>query len=123
MFTTPLNLLFNATNSTCGRMCFILPRITITNNCYWLEYETVWVEEISSSVTCWINWCEFDIDTSDLKFDNYRYTPENGEKTRKQKIIFLKNNQDWEKPDFDKIKKELDLLRWEDKQNDENELG
>jgi hypothetical protein len=118
---TPIRTLFNAVNSTCGRVCFILPRLNYheieNGESLFMEYEIAWVAEPTDVVTCCLRFTEFDIDVSDLSKKSWRYTPEKDKKFRKQKVLYLRNDPNWEPPDFKKIYEDLESQELSDEFN------
>lgn len=79
-----------------------------------MEYEVAWVSEITDVVTCCLRFTEFDIDVSDLSIPSWRYTPEQHQRFRKQKVLYLRNDPNWEPPDYKKLYEDLQIKSLQD---------
>jgi hypothetical protein len=124
------NILFNAVESTCGRIIFILPKLVYHqldlngSTQLMMQYEVAFVGEPTEEVTCNIRSTEFDLDVRDLSKKSYRYTPEKGKKVRFQKVIYIKENLNWVAPDFDKVNKDMAEMNMKEQfATDDNDNG
>jgi hypothetical protein len=110
----PLNLKFNAAQTLCGNLLFILPSITIVpigdEERMMLEFEALWVANCTDYAQIYINDINIDADTSKFMKNDYLFTPEGGEKFLYAPISFIRIDPKWVAPNFERLRQQAGVM-------------
>lgn len=102
----PYGLKFNAAQTLCGNLLFILPSIQIREERMVLEFEALFVVNARDYGQMYINDINLDVDTSKFMKDDYLFTPERGQTVLSAPITYCVIDPKWKSPDFEKLRQQ-----------------
>lgn len=103
----PYGIRFNAAQSLCGNLLFILPSIEIRSNQMYLDFETLLVADCRDYAQLYINNINLDVDLSDYLKNDYLFTADKEEDRISAKITYCTIDTNWVAPDFEKIRQRI----------------
>jgi hypothetical protein len=100
----PYGVKFNAAQTLCGNLLFILPSIKLNDERMYLEFEALWVANARDYGQMYINNINLDVDTSAFMKDDYLFTPEKPGTFLTAPITYIKIDPNWKAPDFERLR-------------------
>jgi hypothetical protein len=102
----PYGLKFNAAQSLCGNLLFILPSIEIRNNRMFLDFDALMVVNCRDYSQLYINDINLDVDCAQFLRDDYLFTPEKVGQRLSAPITYCRIDPNWKAPNFEMVRQQ-----------------
>ena len=100
----PYGVWFNAAQTLCGNMLFILPSIEIRENKMMLDFDGLLVADCRDYAQLYVNNINLDLDMGAYQRNDYLFTPKHVGERISAPVTYCTIDSNWKAPDFEKIR-------------------